>query len=275
MKLSLVTPNFNGATFLEQTLLSVLDQRDAQLEYGVVDGGSTDGSLDILGRYADKLDFTVSEADRGMYDALAKGFARCTGDVMGYLGSDDLHLPSTLSLVREIFSAFPEIKWITSQYPLTCDGLGRVVRARKLPAPCARHFFQGRNLPGFTWYSDGWLQQESTFWRRDLWEAAGGFDTGLRLAGDFDLWCRFFKLAEPVTVATPLAMFRRHGNQISSNQAAPYREEALASLLRHGGKTSNRYVSRGWAALERLGLSSSGRVASFDFTSRRWCLSSP
>jgi GT2 family glycosyltransferase len=269
MRISIVTPSFNKASFLEATIDSVLGQNRPDLEYGIVDGGSTDGTAAILDTYRDKLAFVVQEPDFGMYDALVKGFARTSGDIMGYLGADDLHMPWTLSIVSEVFAAFPDIEWLTSMYPLTADKEGRIVRARKLTAPAKASFFRGAYLPGFAWHSHGWIQQESTFWRRSLWERAGGLDGCLKYAGDFDLWCRFMSLAEPATVATPLAAFRRHGDQISSIHGQAYAAEALAVLERHQGKPAGRSCSRARLALERL-FGTGGTVISFNPAAGAW-----
>lgn len=270
MRISLITPSFNKVNYLEASLRSVLDQGYANLDYGIVDGASTDGTVEILAKYKDRLSFVVSEPDAGMYDALAKGFARATGDVMGYLGADDLHMPWTLALVAEIFARFPDIQWLTSMYPLTADAVGRVVKARTLPAPTAKGFFRGQNLPGFAWWSAGWIQQESTFWRRSLWERSSGLDRTLKLAGDFDLWCRFMKLAEPATIATPLAAFRRHGAQISNLQQKAYQDEALAALLRNGGTPDGKLMSRFRAGLQRFCNKQGGKIIAFDFAQGHW-----
>ncbi|MBI4969615.1 MAG: glycosyltransferase [Rhodospirillales bacterium] len=270
MRIALVTPCRNKAPYVEAALRSVLDQNYPDLDYGVIDGASTDGSLAVLERYRSRLSFLVSEPDNGMYDALAKGFARAEGEIMGYLGADDLLMPWALSVVSEIFSEFPEVEWLTSAYPLTADAEGRIIRARQLPPPRSRDFFRGANLPGQAWRSAGWIQQESTFWRRSLWERAGGLDPELNFAGDFDLWCRFFKLAEPLSIATPLAAFRRHGAQISSTQASAYAAEALAALKKHGGKPDGWIMSRVRDVFRRLGISRSGRSCAYDSAQGRW-----
>ncbi|MBF0267951.1 MAG: glycosyltransferase [Alphaproteobacteria bacterium] len=270
MRISLVTPSFNKAAFLEASLRSVLDQRHPNLEYGVVDGASTDATHDILARYKDRLSFCISEPDQGMYDAVAKGFARTSGEIMGYLGADDLHMPWTLSVVEEIFSSFPSIQWITSAYPMTTDAKGRVLKARRLIPPTAASFWRGENLPGFSWWSAGWIQQESTFWRRSLWEKAGGLDSSLKFAGDFDLWCRFMHLADPATVETPLAAFRRHGQQITGTHAQAYAKEAKEALTRHGGCPAGRYASRFRALLCRAGLARRGSTLTYDFARQTW-----
>lgn len=231
--ITLVTPSFNQAPFLERTLQSVLNQGYPDLEYIVADGGSTDGSKEIIQRHASNLAAWWSEPDRGQYEALNKGFARSSGAVMGWLNADDLHLPWTLRAVGEIFAQFPEIEWLTTTSPMTirADDLPTGLSAMSAP-PYAEAFFRGECVarPG----RRGYLMQEGTFWRRDLWQAAGGhLDTQFKLAADFDLWARFFQQADPVTLSIPLAGFRRHGLNRSVLQESCYEEEVRAILKRH------------------------------------------
>src|SRR3954447_3859663 len=127
-KISVVTPSFNQAEYLEETLRSVLDQEYTNLEYIVIDGGSTDGSVDIIRRYEDRLAYWVSEPDQGQYDALNKGFARTTGEIMAWLNSDDKYLDWTFSSVAEAMSKLPEIEWLTSQFQFFWDQKGRAMR---------------------------------------------------------------------------------------------------------------------------------------------------
>ncbi len=233
---SIVTPSFNKARFLAEAMDSVLDQTGVELEYVVVDGGSDDGSRDIIEARAERLAWWVSEPDNGMYHALNKGFERTTGEIMGWLGADDHLLPGALSVVRSVFEAFPEVRWLTSLYPLILDGEGRVVRCAPRRPVCRKNFMKGGNLPGAGWRSDNWMQQESTFWRRSLWEEAGGrLDDSLRYAGDFELWTRFMTLAEPCSVDAPIGAFRRYGAQASADHGRIYRDEAVQALLNHGG----------------------------------------
>jgi hypothetical protein len=237
LRVSIVTPSYNQGRFLEETLQSVLSQKYPALEYIVIDGGSTDDSPAILRRYSDRLAYWCSERDHGQYDALNKGFALATGEVMGWLNSDDKHLPWTLSVVAELFETFPEIEWLTTLFPLRWDATGRAVRCAQRLGFNQQGFLAGENLPTGSWYAPGWLQQESTFWRRSLWERAGGkLDNQWDLAGDFDLWRRFFQFAELYAVDTPLAGFRQHGDQKTSVQKEKYCREAMEVLKKGGGR---------------------------------------
>jgi glycosyltransferase involved in cell wall biosynthesis len=237
LRISIVTPSYNQGYFLSDTLQSILEQEWPELEYVAIDGGSVDGSAEVLRQAESRLAYWCSEPDGGQYDAINKGFARTSGEVMGWLNSDDKHLPWTLSVVAEIFETHPEIEWLTSLFPLRWDVRGRAVRCSQRAGFSKAAFLAGENLPTGMWYSPGWLQQESTFWRRSLWERAGGqLNTRWKLAADFDLWMRFFQHAELYAVDTPLAGFRQHGDQKSALQKDTYQREAAQILSEAGGR---------------------------------------
>lgn len=235
--ISLVTPSFNQKPFLADTLRSVLDQGYPTLDYVVMDGGSADGSVDVLTSYSDQLTYWQSEPDGGQYNAIQKGFERTSGEIMGWLNSDDMHFPWTLKLVGQIFASFPEVDWITSQWPANWNAEGVPCHFRQKGGFSKRYFQKGLYLSTPGKPSRVSIQQESTFWRRTLWEKAGsGFDPAYPLAGDFDLWARFFQHSDLVGIEAPLAGFRKHGHQRSVIERDQYRKEALHSLRRHQGE---------------------------------------
>jgi hypothetical protein len=234
--ISLVTPCLEGGRFLEQAIGSVLDQGYAGLEYMVIDGGSDDSSTDIIRRYEDRLAWWVSEKDEGQADALNKGFARSTGEIMGWLNSDDLHFPWTLSLVGEIFATFPHVSWITG-LPSLLDPHGRLAHVEAI-----RGYLRPLLRRGY--YHDealGCVQQESTFWRRSLWEAeGGGLRIDLKYAMDFDLWTRFARHVPLVTVPTVMAGFRRHGHHKTGGEGMTEYEREVRLLLEETSSAPSR-----------------------------------
>ncbi|MGB3904235.1 MAG: glycosyltransferase family 2 protein [Anaerolineae bacterium] len=243
-RISVVTPSYNRARFLEEAMLSVLDQGYPNLEYVIIDGGSTDGSVDIIRRYEDRLAYWVSEPDNGHGDALSKGFAKTGGEVMGWLNSDDLYTPWAFSVVAEIFSSFPQVEWISSVYPLMWNAAGQAVACTPSGGFNRESFFRGANLPSRGWYAREWIQQESTFWRRSLWERAGAWiDLSCTIAVDFELWTRFYDYADLYGVAALIGGFRLHGDQKTTCRADEYLAEAEQMLQNAGGRPYGRLAS--------------------------------
>lgn len=228
LKISIVTTNFNGAAWLEQTIQSVLGQNYPNLEYIVIDGGSSDGSQRIIEKYEKQLAYWESEPDRGFAHAYNKGFVRATGDIMAWLNSDDLLTSWALETVARCFSDQPQVQWLTSLYPMVCGNSGRTMLR---PAdPFNRELFYkgvyGLVLP--------FIQQESTFWRRELWEAAGAtLDENLSLAIDTELWARFFKQTELYAVTSPIGCFRYRQDSKSGRDIKAYYEEMAKVLGRY------------------------------------------
>lgn len=221
-RISLVTPNYNGEAFLDLTLRSVLSQNYDNLDYVLVDGASTDCSADIMRRYRDQVSDIIIEADDGHADALNKGFARTDGEIMGWINSDDVLLPGCLEIVGQIFNRFPDVQWITG-LPSTCDETGNLTYVGPLKPWSQARFLSGDHL---------WIQQESTFWRRSLWEQAGALDTQWKVANDFDLWARFFRHAPLHSVDTLLGCFRVRDGQRSVDHKALYMQEVDQILTR-------------------------------------------
>ena len=241
-KISVVTPSFNQGQFLEETILSVLNQHYENLEYIIIDGGSSDNSLDIIEKYEDDIDYWVSEPDNGQYDAINKGFKKSTGDIMAWINSDDKYTPYAFSVVADIFSISPEIEWITSLYPVVWNINGQPVYCGSYDGFEKISFFKGANLEIENSYVRSFIQQESTFWKRSLWDRSGGYlDSGFHSAGDFELWARFFNHAQLYGVYSLLGGFRKHENQKTSQNLALYLEEAESVLKKYNYKTYGKF----------------------------------
>jgi glycosyltransferase involved in cell wall biosynthesis len=227
VKISIVTPSFNQAEYLEDTLLSVVEQKYPDLEYFVIDGGSKDGSVEIIKKYQHQLNYWVSEPDKGHYSAINKGFRMATGEIMGWINSSDGYYPWTFEIIAEIFSSFPEVQWISGC--ASYFDIGRVPRGVEFAKYRNRFDFLSGNCT---------LQQESLFWRKNLWEAAGsGLDETLKYAADTDLWFRFFQLARLYNVNTLLAGFRYHGDRRGESEGK-YHDEVQMILHYHRNKAS-------------------------------------
>lgn len=285
MTISLVTPAYNSERFIAGTLDSLLAQSYPALEHIVVDGASGDGTLGVVRRHAFAPARVVSEPDSGMYDAIQKGFALCTGEVMGWVNSDDVLLPGTLRTLGEVFATFPEIGWLTTRRPVAVDEHGGMIKLNAFHSVTRAGFERGDHLVGAGWPAAGWIQQEGTFWRRSLWERAGGsLDLSLKSAGDFELWCRFMKIEDPYTIDVPLGAFRYHAAQKTSVDAGGYLSEARGAYARHGFREPVLWKQRarmalhkglGEPAFERLarrGVVSVGRRVTYDWAQRRWVI---
>lgn len=227
-KISVITASYNSAEFIERTIISVLSQNYPNLEYIIIDGGSTDGTVDIIKKYEDRLAYWYSESDNGQYDAINKGFKKATGDILAFLNADDIYLPWTLTTVAAIFSTSKEIEWVTSLNTSTVDSDGAVFRSGIIRPISTRGFREGLYIPGCGEF--GCIVQEGTFWRKVLWEKVGStIDLNYKLAGDFDLWARFTDHTSLYCLGQPLAAMTRHGGQ-RSNALAEYQSECLKSL---------------------------------------------
>jgi len=204
-KISLVTPVFNSARYLEAAIRSVLSQAYPNLEYIIVDGGSTDGSLEIIRKYEAQLHTWISEPDRGMYDAINKGFGRSSGELMGWISATDMLHAGSLFVVGSIFQSFPRVEWITGR-PTGFNDEGMAVEILKLRRWSRMAFLAGANR---------YIQQESTYWRRGLWERAGSrVDDSRRNGSDFELWVRFFRHARLYSVDALIGGFRSHPDSL-------------------------------------------------------------
>jgi glycosyltransferase involved in cell wall biosynthesis len=234
--ISVVSPSFNGARFLPRMIASVREQRYPRLEHVFVDAVSTDDTLAIVDRERGHFASVTSEPDGGMYDGINRGFARTTGEVMTWLNVDDEWLPGTLHVVGTIFATLPEVEWISTALPAAIDEHSALIKVNRIDGFSRDGFLRGENLAGAGWDAAGYIQQESTFWRRSLWERAGArLDDSLSAAGDFELWSRFFRHAELWCVDVPLGCYRRHASQKTTVDFGKYLREALGVFEAAGG----------------------------------------
>jgi len=234
-RISVVTPSLNQRAFVEDTLRSVLDQGYPALEYVVVDGGSSDGSVEVIRKYEERLTWWVSEPDRGHPDAINKGFAHTSGEIMCWINSSDAYYPWTFATVADIFMQLPEVEWIMgvpSEFGLSGG-----------PKKVAPAYF---NVYDFLAGRHRWIQQESVFWRRGLWDRAGGSldESKLRVA-DFDLWLRFLRLAPLHHVETVLGGFRNHDDRLGDQVDGRYESETSALLPGFAASFGSRTRRRG------------------------------
>lgn len=197
-QISIVTPSFQHGRFLEWTLRSVLLQDYANLEYVVMDGGSTDQTPEILARYASRLAHVESAKDAGQADAVARGFQQTSGEIMAYLNSDDVLAPGALDFVANYFADNPGVDAVYSHRVFMTDD-GTVDSYWILPPHS--------NILMKRW---DYIPQETCFWRRRIYEAVGGIDPSFQFALDYDLFVRFMQRGKMHRVNRFLGAFRRH-----------------------------------------------------------------
>jgi len=204
-KISIVTPSFNQASFLEETIRSVLSQGYPNLEYIVMDGGSTDGSVEIIRKYEGELTFWKSERDSGQSDALRRGFQQATGEVLAWLNSDDTLEPGTLRLIGEYMDTHSDIDLVYGNMNLI-DAAGRYLYT-------AYPLLDLRILV----YENPFIPQQAMFWRRNLYDRIGGVNPALRFGMDFELAVKFLLGGAKVAkIHKVIANFRVHRDAKSS-----------------------------------------------------------
>jgi len=196
---SIITPSYNQARFLEFTIRSVLEQDYPNLEYILVDGGSTDGSVDIIHRYADRLAWWVSEKDNGQTDAINKGFARAKGDVLAWLNSDDTYQPHAVAEAVEFLRSHPEVGMVYGDTNFINES-GRVIGR----FPAAQTDYK-RLQRGYVH-----IPQQASFWLAGLWRKVGPLDPSFYFAMDYDLWVRLARVSKLYYHPRLWANFRLH-----------------------------------------------------------------
>ncbi len=221
---SIVTPSYNQARFLEETICSVLDQDYPRLEYIIVDGGSTDGSVEIIQRYAHRLAWWVSEPDRGQADAINKGFAHARGEIFAWLNSDDTYLPGAIAEAVAFLQNHPEVGMVYGDANLV-DEKGQVIG--RFPA---RQTDYRRLRRGFVH-----IPQQAAFFRARLWRLVAPLDVLLYFAMDYDLWVRMASISLLWYHPRLWANFRLHGQAKSVHADDRCYPEMLRVHIREGG----------------------------------------
>jgi glycosyltransferase involved in cell wall biosynthesis len=205
MQITIVTPSFNQRDFLAQTLQSVLGQQgDFQLQHLVMDGQSTDGTVDLLRSITDPRLTWTSQPDTGQSDAINRGLGLATGDIVGWLNSDDLYTPGTLAAVAEAF-ANPTVNWVVGRYQII-DPQGKEIRSMVVR-------YKDRYLDRYSYRKllrENFIAQPSVFWRRTFGEKIGRLDESLHHAMDYDLWLRMGKASDPLILNKVVSQFRIH-----------------------------------------------------------------
>jgi len=237
--IALVTPSRNAACFLERTLLSVASQGYPALEYIVQDAGSTDGTVEILRRHQAVVTHWESTPDSGQAAALNRGFARTTGEIMGYLNADDILLPGALRYVARAFAEQPDVDVVYS-HRILIDEHDREIGRWVLPP---------HDDAALAW-SD-YVPQETLFWRKRLWQRVGGrFDERYKIALDWELLLRFRAVqARFVRLPRFLGAFRVHAEQKTALHFSTTGRQEMARLRAH---TAGRGVGRYEAALRMV-----------------------
>ena len=214
-RVTVITPSFNQADFLEQTIQSVLGQEGIDLEYMIVDGGSSDGSVEIIRDYADRLAWWVSEKDSGQADAINKGFARASGEFIAWLNSDDLLLPGAIAAAIEVFRDHPEAGLVYGDV-LAINAAGQPINLMRFK-PYALD-----NLMVFRIIS-----QPGVLMRRSVLEKAGPLDVRFHFMLDHQLWLRMVQVAGMVYLPRRQAAARFHAGAKNLAQAPKFGEETL------------------------------------------------
>lgn len=239
-KLTIITPSFNQGVYIDQTIQSVRKQNYPNVEHIVMDGGSTDSTIDVLKRHPHLI--WVSEKDRGQADALNKGFAKSTGDVIGWINSDDYYEPNIFGCIMKYFED-PEVMWIIGHLTFVFDRTGQLI-SKKSPAVTYDRLIKNPDI----------ICQPATFFRKSFIERAGKWNPEFFMVMDFDLWVRLAKMSPPRMIDKNLAYFRIHALQKTSHSNTLRQKREIVTILTrervHWTSISRIRMQKNWAALK-------------------------
>ena len=238
-RVSIVTPSFNQAQYIESTIQSVLVQDYPQIEYLIVDGSSTDNTVDIIKKYQGQLAWWVSEKDQGQTDAINKGFARASGDILAWINSDDTYEPGAVRLAANYLMEHPEVGMVYGDCNFI-NAEGRVIGRFASAQTNYRLLRQGYvHIP-----------QQAAFWRAELWRQVGPLDPSLTFAMDYDLWVRLSKISKLQYLPRLWAEFRLHADSKTLQNDMRAWEDMLKVHRREDGGSFSIIVAKYW--LRRL-----------------------
>jgi len=245
IKVSIVTPSYNQAHYLEQTMCSVLEQDYPRIEYFVIDGGSSDGSQEIIKKYAGKLSGWVSEKDHGQAEAINKGLARAGGEIVAWLNSDDYYLRGAVSRAVDAFQQHPEAGLVYGNV-LSVDGQGKAFNLQTF-RPYALEDLMAFQI----------ISQPAVFMRRSILEQAGLLDMSYHLLLDHQLWLRLARLAPMIYLSQTLAAARYHAEAKNLARTADFGKEAFRIVAwMHASPEFaadfKRHEKRIWGGAQRL-----------------------
>jgi len=209
MKISIITPSYNQAAFIERTILSVLNQNYPNLEYIIMDGGSTDGTVEILKKYSNKI-IWKSENDKGQSAAINKGLKMATGEIFAYLNSDDTYEPDTIRKVIDFFKKNPDKKW--------AYGKCRIIDENDKEIRKPITFYKNLLLEKYSYaklLSENFISQPATFWKKELHDEMGYFNEKEHFCMDYEFWLRIGQKYSAGVIDEYLANFRYHTNSKS------------------------------------------------------------
>jgi glycosyltransferase involved in cell wall biosynthesis len=216
---SIVTPSYNQGHFLEDTILSVINQNYANIEYIIIDGGSTDCTIDIIHKYEHKLTYWISEKDTGQSQAINKGLMRAQGEIIGWINSDDCLLPNSISTIVDTFNAFDDVGMVFGNIEII-DREGRLFK---------EHVWKDYSVVDQL-TQRMYIPQPGSFWRREVMQSVGLLREDLHYAMDYEYWIRIGQRFKIMGINTLLAQYRHSSVNKGNTQADSWGAEFLRIL---------------------------------------------
>jgi glycosyltransferase involved in cell wall biosynthesis len=232
---SIVTPSYNQGKYLERTILSVLNQDYPNIEYIVIDGNSSDNSLEIIQKYSGKIAYWQSEKDHGQTDAINKGFSKASGQILAWLNSDDTLEPQAVSQAVDYFLQHPDVGMVYGDCNFI-DGDDKIIGKFN-----AQQTDYKKLRTGYVH-----IPQQAAFWRAELWNQVAPLDASIYFAMDYDLWLRLAKISKIVYIPKLWANFRLHGDGKTIAEDDRCWPDMLKIHFRDGGKWWQLIVWKYW-----------------------------